>query len=72
MIDAGYTGVSKSLPVGVHSLIRETDTLKVILISSGDMIDKVEDKSGFKGTESSPGVRKGLSEGVQVTLSLEM
>lgn len=36
------------------------------------MIDEVEDKSGFKGTESSPAVRKGLSEGVQITLSLEM
>ena len=36
------------------------------------MIDEVGDKSGFKGTESSPGVRKGLSEGVQIKLSLEM
>lgn len=36
------------------------------------MTDEVEDKSGFKGTESSPAVRKGLSEGVQITLSLEM
>lgn len=48
------------------------DTLTVILISSGDMIQEIRDQSGFKSTETSLGVRKDLSEVMHVKLSLEM